>query len=170
MTISHANHHIKCYASCHYSFLAACARFDTGICICKCVSIHITFFIWDYEEYLNVVLWWRHQLGTFSALLTLWAGNSPVTGGFPSQRPVTGSFDDFFDLGLNKSLSKQSWSWWFETPSRLLWRHCNDMRIVITNVRDLRWPCGGHDLCRHGSVFVDWNSHIFIDPEILISV
>ena len=36
-------------------------------------------------------------------------------------RPVTQSFD----LRLNKRLSKQSWGWWFETPSRPLWRHCN---------------------------------------------
>ena len=26
---------------------------------------------------------------------------------------------------LNKRLSKQSWGWWFDTPSRSLWRHCN---------------------------------------------
>ena len=62
---------------------------------------------------------------TFSALLALCAGNSPVTGGFPSQRPVTRSFDVFFDLRLNKRLGKQSWGWWFQTPSRPLWRHCN---------------------------------------------
>ena len=37
--------------------------------------------------------WWRHQMETFSALLALCAGNSPVTGEFPSQRPVTRSFD-----------------------------------------------------------------------------
>ena len=36
--------------------------------------------------------WWRHQMKTFSALLALCAGNSPVTGEFPSQRPVTLSF------------------------------------------------------------------------------
>ena len=30
-----------------------------------------------------------------------------------------------FDLRLNKRLSKQSWGWWFETPSPSLWRHCN---------------------------------------------
>ena len=35
---------------------------------------------------------------TFSVLLALCAGNSPVTGEFPSQRPVTQSFDVFFDL------------------------------------------------------------------------
>ena len=27
---------------------------------------------------------------------------------------------------LNKRLSKRSWGWWFETPPRSLWRHCND--------------------------------------------
>ena len=63
---------------------------------------------------------------TFSALLALCAGNSPVTGEFPAQRPVTRSFDVFFDPRLNKRLSKQSWGWWFETPSRSLWRHCNE--------------------------------------------
>ena len=62
---------------------------------------------------------------TFSALLTLCAGNSPFTGEFPVQRTVTHSFDVFFDLCLNKRLSKQSWGWWFETPSSSLWRHCN---------------------------------------------
>ena len=52
-------------------------------------------------------------------------GNSPVTGELPSQRPVTRSFDVFFDLHLNKWLSKQSWRWWFETLSCPLWCHCN---------------------------------------------
>ena len=39
---------------------------------------------------------------TFSALLALCAGNSPVTGEFHSQRPVTRNLDIFFDLRLNK--------------------------------------------------------------------
>ena len=59
---------------------------------------------------------------TFPALLALCVGNSPVTGEFPSHRPVTLSFDD---RRLNKQLSKQSWGWWFETTLRPLWRHCN---------------------------------------------
>ena len=40
--------------------------------------------------------WWRHQIETFSALLALFAGNSPATGKFRAQRPVTWSFDVFF--------------------------------------------------------------------------
>ena len=69
--------------------------------------------------------WWRHQMETFSVLLAIYAGNSPVPGEFPAQRPVTRSFDVFFDLRLNKRLSKHSWGWWFATLSRPLWRHCN---------------------------------------------
>ena len=67
--------------------------------------------------------WWRHQMETFSALLAICVGNSPVPGEFPAQRPVTQSFDVFFDLRLNKRLSKQSWGWWFKTLPRPLWRH-----------------------------------------------
>ena len=52
-------------------------------------------------------------------------------GEFPSQRPVTRIFDVFFDLRLNKRLSKQPWGWWFETPSRSLWRHCNELFTYI---------------------------------------
>ena len=69
--------------------------------------------------------WWRHQMETFSAWLALCEANPPVTGGFPSQCPMTRCFDVFFDLRLNKGLSKQSRRWWFETPSRSLWRQCN---------------------------------------------
>ena len=64
--------------------------------------------------------------GNISALLAICAGNSPVTGEFPTQRPVTQSFDVFFDLHPNKWLSKQWWSRWFETPLCPLWRHRND--------------------------------------------
>ena len=73
----------------------------------------------------NFNSWWRHQMETFSALLALCAGNSPVSGEFPAQRPVTRIFDVFFDLRLIKRLSKHSLGWRFETLSRPLWRHCN---------------------------------------------
>ena len=71
--------------------------------------------------------WWRHQMETFSALLALWEGISSVAGEFPSQRPVTRNFGVFFDLHLNKQLSKPSRRWWFETPSPSLWCHCNEV-------------------------------------------
>ena len=46
-------------------------------------------------------------------------------GEFPTQRPVTWTSDVFFDLRLNKRLSRQPWCWWFETPSWSLSRRCN---------------------------------------------
>ena len=70
--------------------------------------------------------WWRHQMETFSVLLALCEGNSPVSGEFTAQSPVIRSFDVFFDLRRNKRLSTQAWGWWFETLSRPLWRHRND--------------------------------------------
>ena len=72
---------------------------------------------------------WRHPMETFSALLASCAGNSSDPGEFPAQRPVTRSFDVFFDLRMNNRLSKQSWSWWFKTPSHPLWRHGNVLSV-----------------------------------------
>ena len=83
--------------------------------------------------YCSRLIWWRHQMETFSPLLATCAGNSPGTGEFPTQRPVTCSFDVFFDLHLNKRLSKHWWGWWFETPSCPLWRHCNERYTTYTD-------------------------------------
>ena len=74
----------------------------------------------------------RPWTSSSSALLALCAENSPVTAEFPSQRPMTRSFDVFFDIRLNKRLSKQSWGWWFETPSRSLLRHCNGSDVLCS--------------------------------------
>ena len=76
-------------------------------------------------RWMALKAWWRHQMETFSAVLALCAGNSPVPGEFPTQRPVTRSFDVFFDLRLNKQLSKQWWGWWFET----IW---DDIVLIMT--------------------------------------
>ena len=59
-------------------------------------------------------------------------------GEFPARRPVTRSFDVYFDLRLNKRLSKQSKRRWFETQSHPLWRDCND----VENKKNHRlgWP------------------------------
>ena len=69
--------------------------------------------------------WWRHQIETFYASLAFCAGDSTV------QTPVTRSFDVLFDLPLDQQLSKQWRRQWFETPSRSLWRHCNEYVIRI---------------------------------------
>ena len=86
------------------------------------------------DIYVSPGPWWRHQKETFSTLLAICAGNSLVTGEFPTQRPVTQSLDVFFDLCLNKCLSKQSWGWWFEMPSHLSWRHCNAQLNILREI------------------------------------
>ena len=69
-----------------------------------------------YVHYNNWGIWYQlpnnyiytpygHQMETFSALLAICAGNSPVLGEFPVQRPVTQNFDVFFDLRLNKRVN-----------------------------------------------------------------
>ena len=49
----------------------------------------------------------------------------------PVNSPHKGQWSEalMFSLicALNKRLSKQPWGWWFETQSRSLWRHCNDV-------------------------------------------
>ena len=56
-----------------------------------------------------------------------------------TQRPVTRSFDVFFDLRLNKRLNKQQWDWWFETPPWSLWRQCNEFSIRALYVTENLW-------------------------------
>ena len=104
-------------------------RLSSGLPACVCLQwSDVLLLLWPRESQLQVsqywvftvndedaMTWWRHQMETFSALLAICAGNSPVPGEFPAQRPVTRSFGVFFDLCLNKRLSKQPRGWWFET-------------------------------------------------------
>ena len=67
--------------------------------------------------------WWRHQM---------------VTSEFPAR------FHVFYDLHLNKRLSKQWWGWWFEKASRSLWRHCDDSNVLVSGRRQFHcviWCC-----------------------------
>ena len=94
--------------------LATLATFSTG------------FFLWEPSCIMT------SSNGNISVLTAICAGNSLVTGEFPAQRPVTWSFDVFFDLRLSKLWGKQ---WWFETPSCPLWLHCNGMVLALHNKR-----------------------------------
>ena len=73
--------------------------------------------------------------GNFFRVTGPLCGEFTGPGEFPAQRPVTRSFDVFFDLRPNKRLSKQPWGWLFETPSWSLWRQCNETVVVIN------YPC-----------------------------
>ena len=68
----------------------------------------------------------------------------PFVREFPTQRPVTRSFDVFFDLCLNKRLRKQSQGWWFETLSWPLWRHRSTEGRHSVDVGTSLTPCKRH--------------------------
>ena len=82
--------------------------------------------------------WWRHQMETFSALLAICAGNSPVPSEFPTQRPVTRSFDVFFDLRLNKN----SWVNNREAGDLRRYRAHYDVIVMLWVIH--RWLMGSH--------------------------
>ena len=101
---------------------------------CKCICFFSAMLLTDKPTAAGInkatnaqTSWRRHQMEAFSALLGICAGNSPVTGEFPAQRPATRSFDVFLDLHLNERLSKQSWGWWFATPLRPC---AHDVRVM----------------------------------------
>ena len=58
------------------------------------------------NAFRDISTWWRHQMETSFASLAICARNSTVICESPAQRPVTRSFDVFFDLLLNKRLRK----------------------------------------------------------------
>ena len=85
-------------------------------------------------EHSGMCMW--RLLGCPKHIMTLSNGNifrgtghlwGEFTGELPAQRSVTWSFDVFFDLCLKQKLSKQWRRRWFETPSRSLWRRCNEL-------------------------------------------
>ena len=105
------------------------------LCSAKPLSDHMMAYQWlginfslkvSSAKWRSLCLWWRHQMEALSALPSLCAGKSPVIGEFPSQRPVTRSFDVFFDLRLNERLSQQS-------RRRCLRRHRAHYDVTVMN-------------------------------------
>ena len=69
--------------------------------------------------------WWRHQLGNIFRVTGPFCGEFTGHRWIPAQRPVTRSFDVFFDLRQKLQLSKRWRRRWIQTPSHSLWHHCN---------------------------------------------
>ena len=121
-----------------------------------CLTPEIVFFYNELLQCQNVIrfekivvkTWWRYQMETFFTLLALCEGNPLVTGGFPSQRPVTRSFDVCFYLRLNKRLSIQSKRRWRKMPSHSLWRHFKGAsRCPVSGYREelINFPIIAHN-------------------------
>ena len=87
-------------------------------CLGNVISKYMYMCIYIFTEFTLVFKWEN------SRKWHIYVAQAPFMS-LPAQRPVTRSFDVFFDLHPNKRLSKHSRGWWFETPSRPLWRHCN---------------------------------------------
>ena len=113
---------------------------DTDKLLASCdMSTTNWFLFWARQDYIaspqsQIDIKYCLSMGVY--MMTSSNGNifrvtGPLCREFPTQRPVTRSFDVFFDLRLNKPLSKQSWGWWFETLSRSLWRHRNELRFSL---------------------------------------
>ena len=107
--------------------------------------------------------------GNISRVTCHLCGEFTVTGEFPTKRPVTRSFDVFFDLCLNKRLSKQSWGWWIETPSRPLWRHCNAFGVQWVNIvlEKKHWRSSYRRLL-HILECMQWGCYSFVPSELCL--
>ena len=105
---------LECYLSKLWSILLSASICQIGRCTCRhyidVTAIHIS---WHDD-----VIKWKHfpRYWPFVRGINRWIART---------KPVTRSFDVFFDLRLNNRLSKQSWGWWFETLSCPLWRQRN---------------------------------------------
>ena len=86
--------------------------------------VHVHLVLWMmYDDIIK----WKH----FPCYWLFVRGVHLSPGEIPVKRPVTLSFDVYVDLHLTKQLSKQSRGWWFETPSRSLWRHFNEVSYEV---------------------------------------
>ena len=75
----------------------------------------------------------------------------------PVKSPHTGQWRGvFFDLCLNQKLSKQWRRRWFETPSRSLWRHCNE--IAVPDIYVILLHCDTRNCCETLLQHIGWNT------------
>ena len=115
--------------------------------------------------------WWRHQMETFPRYWPFECeGNPRVNGGFPSQRPVMQSFEIFFVVNLNICLSKQSRCWWFETPWRSLWRHCNTVLLTLCVENLFPLQRTSNAAIRFFSLSLAWTNRWIVPCVILLNL
>ena len=107
--------------------------------------------LWSFWCWYDDVIKWKHFLRYWPFVRGI--HRSPVNS--PHKGQWRGALM-FFDLRLDKRLSKQSRSWWFETPSRPLWHHCNETETfqekLINVIHVAADTCPG-DASSHG---IDW--------------
>ena len=110
-----------------------CFRILSGVTESPLFNLSLIY-IFDFTYYplypLNDIHMMTSSNGNIFRVTSPLCGEFTGPGEFPAQRPVTRSFDVFFDLRLNKRLSKQPRGWWFDALSWSLWRHRNEISQV----------------------------------------
>ena len=84
---------------------------------------------------------------------------------FTAQKSLMRNFDVLFDLRLNQRSIKQSWGWWFETPSNPLSRRCNG-NIAFQNIalhhKIYKPPNTSITICWFHDIFISAARHLDI--------
>ena len=86
------------------------------------IGLLVIFLWWKFHKYGDGIKW-KHfpRYWPFVRGIHMTSLNSPYNSQI---------FDVFFHLRLDKRLKKQSKCWWFQTPSRSLWRYCNEVLAI----------------------------------------
>ena len=153
----------------------------TSFLLCNLVHLFGLQIYWDLKYVISEsiclsITRWRHDMETVSALLALCGEEYMMMSSngniFRVAGHLCGELWCFFDLRVNKRLSKQSWGWWFETLSRPWWRHydahCSPMessykRPVMQSFHDF-FVCGIWINCwTNSQITVDLRPH---DPHV----
>ena len=103
--------------------------------------ILLYFLLYDQSSFGTA--WWRHQMKSFSASLAICTGNSPVTGEFLAQRPVTRSFDVFFDLRwINRWVNND------EAGDLRRYRTHYDVIVIVDKMSESLWFVSCRPACK----------------------
>ena len=134
-SVSHILYHILAiYLICsyHISFVyISPVRIDKGCLLWIIGNVYEIQFAYDH------VIKWKHFPRYWPFVRGIhW---SPVNS--PHKGPWRGALMFSLICALNKRLGKQSWGWWFETPSLSLWRHWNEHQISQRLVLNFHSPC-----------------------------
>ena len=116
---NHTHNHRQCFGI-RFCFILFYLYIAYSLHCMYCDHIH-----WSPVVFYPYIFMMTSSNGNISRFTDAFCGEFTGPGEFPTQRPVTRSFDVFFHLRPNKRLCKQPWGWWFEMPSRSLWRHTN---------------------------------------------
>ena len=87
-----------------------------------------------FRQWLHRNSWWRHHMEPFPRYWPFVRGIQRPLVNFPYKGQWRGASMFSLICALNERLSKQSWGWWFETPSRSLWHHCNAVILSTSGV------------------------------------